>query len=832
MALHASCPQIRNWLHVFFLSAVPLIHGVVPGTAVAAGTEKVVGRVQSANPKTGVVVLETDAGEVTVQVTPKTKNFKIIAVGMNLIFTVKETNDELVAQSVVLDKKAQARPKINKPTKTEPGSGEPSSPADEPQSNQVDDEVTARGHYGLQPYIPGDASIRPNGRLLGQIAELDLSKLYRFQSTKQIAFEKMGQETVITVQGKLHPDQRAWAGIASQLADLFEPWSTTKLRFQTTGRIERPTVKPKVLEEGESRKFSDLLPFWERMRRAIVDAPVAGRTDFPFGEASIIPQYGLEHPKSWNSWVLICTKWDDAAPEDRNSADWVAYRLNFDPLLTLEELRHFLGARHELVMTLTKDGGIAKEHVRPHVYHDDRTLRKIARPFIGISTWEIGNTYFGDCWSWHPFMPVSDTLWSGNGTQAPEYSEKFVVPFAVEHDPNDVQLQTKYVEFPKSRADSPDDRAPEAEKPDRTSREPTTNDDNFMTQSSRLSTNAIDVVHPSVIWGDDSTIYLVGHKDGVVSLNSTSLEIEQTLSYPASFSGVVGDDYLRGAYYATACGENRKLAVISKAVNVPHRVSLLDMNSGEVDSTLVRTRLFHDAQGIAQLNQVLGDLNYEEPVSIAGSPNGKRVAISTLGQDLTLWDLGKKSHHTLMHPDKRRFGCAAFSPDSRRLAAADTAGGLWIFDLETRKPVLMYQTLADLGRFPKVDGNSWERPVSMTFTADGQFIVIGDRTQCSARVCNAKTGKVLFDCRLGSGGGIWALSAHPKLPVFAAGGADAGISLWSAKTGKRLDTFGGNDEYILAAAFSPDGNRLAIFRGWSEIEVWDVSNPISALIAE
>ena len=70
--------------------------------AFAGDKDSVVGTVISADPQTGLVVVDTDNGEVTVQVTPKTAHFKLVAAGKSLSFKVKSSENGLTATSVAL----------------------------------------------------------------------------------------------------------------------------------------------------------------------------------------------------------------------------------------------------------------------------------------------------------------------------------------------------------------------------------------------------------------------------------------------------------------------------------------------------------------------------------------------------------------------------------------------------------------------------------------------------------------------------------------------------------------------------------------------------------
>jgi WD40 repeat protein len=64
------------------------------------------------------------------------------------------------------------------------------------------------------------------------------------------------------------------------------------------------------------------------------------------------------------------------------------------------------------------------------------------------------------------------------------------------------------------------------------------------------------------------------------------------------------------------------------------------------------------------------------------------------------------------------------------------------------------------------------------------------------------------------------------LVSFSAGNS---VDLWEIPSGKHLDTLPRRNSFVLSAAFSPDGNLLAIGRG--DVEIWNLAlrKPITTL---
>ena len=146
----------------------------------------------------------------------------------------------------------------------------------------------------------------------------------------------------------------------------------------------------------------------------------------------------------------------------------------------------------------------------------------------------------------------------------------------------------------------------------------------------------------------------------------------------------------------------------------------------------------------------------------------------------------------------------AISPDGRRILAAGKDRVARIWDAKTGKLERSLQP--------------HERTVtSASFSPDGRFVVTTSRDQ-NARLSDAKTGKQ-----------IWVLShalavnaadfSHDSRWVVIAGPRVA--SIVNAETGERILRIKGRDEQLTAAAFSPQGYRIATGGDSGSVETYE-----------
>jgi WD40 repeat protein len=204
-------------------------------------------------------------------------------------------------------------------------------------------------------------------------------------------------------------------------------------------------------------------------------------------------------------------------------------------------------------------------------------------------------------------------------------------------------------------------------------------------------------------------------------------------------------------------------------------------------------------------------LEHEDAVlSLNFSPDGERLASASNDRSVKLWDARTGKMLRALKGFRGGVRCVAFSPDGKRLATADISENVKVWEAETGKELLC---LAGHKTFVRV----------VTFSLDGrQLATCG--VDGTVRLWDATTGK---EARLplSYNRRVMSLAYSPKKRLLASGDASQKVMIWEAATGNevlipRHRDLAGHTNYVIALAFSPDGERLAS-ASWQEVIVWD-----------
>jgi WD40 repeat protein/tetratricopeptide (TPR) repeat protein len=208
--------------------------------------------------------------------------------------------------------------------------------------------------------------------------------------------------------------------------------------------------------------------------------------------------------------------------------------------------------------------------------------------------------------------------------------------------------------------------------------------------------------------------------------------------------------------------------------------------------------------------------------SVAFSPDGKWLATGHSKETVQLWDLatdpGAKPvpQASFVGAVPGNVSGVAFSPDSRRLAAAIDAaaarGEVKVWNVPAGTEALTLQS--NTGSVNHVQ-----------FSPDGRYLAADLGTKGDAgliRLWDAATGQLLQSFP-GHRGHIPGLTFDPTGERLAAAGADGTVRVWTVPQGQEIRLYRGHRDIAEAVAFSADGMRLTSGSADGTLKVWDLT---------
>ena len=238
-------------------------------------------------------------------------------------------------------------------------------------------------------------------------------------------------------------------------------------------------------------------------------------------------------------------------------------------------------------------------------------------------------------------------------------------------------------------------------------------------------------------------------------------------------------------------------------------------------------------------------------IAVAFSPDGTTIATGSSDNSIRLWDSNTGEHIKTLEGHTDALHSVAFSPDGKTLISGDQARSLLVWDLDSGKVLKTLKhswvvrtvdfspdgkTFASgdwLGGGPSLklwntDGNEPVHELQagkvddITFSSDGKYLASGSLDDGNVRVWDPDTGEFLHTFSTGMEHVLGVVFAD-KGSKIVCGGSD-GIQVWDVNSGKRLDTFPGQENLgiVECLALNPDGRLLAAGKRSSKIHLWDL----------
>ncbi|MFI4859794.1 MAG: protein kinase [Phycisphaerales bacterium JB063] len=210
------------------------------------------------------------------------------------------------------------------------------------------------------------------------------------------------------------------------------------------------------------------------------------------------------------------------------------------------------------------------------------------------------------------------------------------------------------------------------------------------------------------------------------------------------------------------------------------------------------------------------------------SPDGRYVlTANTAGQDLAihLTDLETGDDRTINAPPGRRWTYADFAPDSQSIAAVANDGRVTVWDMQG-------QTRFETPPAPQ-DTDPAKTPTLVILSPDGQHLLVGNPSG-ELWVYHIDTAKPLRQLAgsqtLGQPIGFPLYAVSPQGDRLAIHGADFRVGLWDIHTGQHLATLDDHTANLKSISFSPDATRVITASDDGTARLWDADTGQNVLL--
>ena len=190
--------------------------------------------------------------------------------------------------------------------------------------------------------------------------------------------------------------------------------------------------------------------------------------------------------------------------------------------------------------------------------------------------------------------------------------------------------------------------------------------------------------------------------------------------------------------------------------------------------------------------------------AVAFSPDSKKLAAAGADRAVRIWDVLTGAEVMTIEDHADWVFDLAWSPDGKRIATASRDKSSKVFDVEKKEVLATFPGHADI-------------VYAVRFTTDGKNVVSGGNDH-QIRVWNPDEDAKQVQVVGGFGGAIFRLAYAPDGKTLAATGDDKVVRVFEDL--KIKHNLAGHADWVYSLAFTPDGKTLAS-GGWDgEVRLW------------